>query len=119
MLSDLGAQVDRVAAFLDTALAPEQRSEVIRKSGFAYMKEHEEYFEMSPPSFFSMASGSYFASGRANRDQDTGPAERDRIFAYCREKLAGSLYPLDRFYPDVAGASQDHARRPSAGTSGG
>jgi hypothetical protein len=119
MLSDLGAQVDRVAAFLDTALAPEQRSEVIRKSGFAYMKEHEEYFEMSPPSFFSMASGSYFASGRADRDQDTGSAERERILAYCREELAGSRYPLDRFYPDVAGTSQNHPRRPSAGTIGG
>ncbi len=103
MLSDLGAQVDRVAAFLDTALAPDERSEVIRKSQFAYMKEREEYFEMASPTYFSMAGGSYFASGRADRDQDVGPAERERIMAYCRKQLAGSHYPLGRFYPDVAG----------------
>jgi hypothetical protein len=103
MLSDLGAQVDRVAAFLDAPLAKEQAGEVTRKSRFAYMKEHEESFEMTAPTYFSMASGSYFASGRADRDQDVGPAERDRIIAFCRERLAGSRYPLEQFYPDVAG----------------
>lgn len=103
MLSDLGAQVDRVAAFLDTTLAPDETSEVIRKSRFAHMKEHEESFEMSAPGYFSMADGSFFASGRADRDQDVGPPERERIIAYCRKQLAGSRYPLGRFYPDVVG----------------
>ncbi len=102
MLSDLGAEVDRVATFLDTDLSSEERSEVIRKSRFDYMKENEEYFEMTAPNYFSMGGGTYFASGRVDRHQDIGAAERERIHAYCRTKLTGSRYPLDRFYSDVA-----------------
>lgn len=102
MLSDLGSEVDRVAAFLDTKLTPEQRSEVIRKSRFDYMKQHEEVFEMTPPTFFTLGGGSYLASGRADRHQDIGARERDRINAFCRSELAGRAYPLAQFYPDVA-----------------
>ncbi len=103
MLEDLGAQVDRVAAFLDTTPTPDERSEVIRKSRFAYMKEHEEVFEMAAPNYFSMAGGSFFTSGKADRVKDVGPVEREYIHAYCRKQMAGSAYPLGRFYPDVAG----------------
>lgn len=103
MLDDLGAAVDQVAAFLETSLEPEERAAVVRKSGYDYMKANEELFEMSPPTYFSVLGGSHFESGKKERDRDVGPAERDRIVAFCRERLKDSPYPLARFYPDVAG----------------
>jgi len=102
MLADLGTQVDAVAAFLGVELLADERAAVVRKCGFAYMKEHEEVFEMTPPSYFSMRGGSYFASGKAERVHDVGPEATARIGAFCRERLAGAAYPLERFYPDVA-----------------
>ena len=47
MLEDLAGAVDRVAEFLEVDLLPDERAEVIRKSGYGYMKEHEEVFEMA------------------------------------------------------------------------
>ena len=104
MLADLGAQIDRVAEFLDVELDATERSEVVRKSEFGYMKENEEVFEMTPPNFFSIDNGAYLASGRADRDRDASLAQRERIHAFCRERLKGAKYPLGEFYPEVAEA---------------
>ena len=103
MLDNLPGAVDQVAAFLETPLTPEERAEVVRRSGYDYMKANEEVFEMSAPSYFSVLGGSYFKSGKKTRHRDVGPAERDRIHAFVRERLVGKSYPLGRFYPDVAG----------------
>jgi len=74
---------------------------VVEKSGFAYMKAHETRFEMAPPNFFSVHSGSFFVSGSAQRGKDVGPGEQERILAFCRERLQGSSYPAADFYPDL------------------
>jgi hypothetical protein len=102
MLADLPGAVDRVAAFLDAPLAPSERDEVVRKSGFAYMKAHENRFEMAPPTPFEVG-GSFLKSGRGDRGEDVGPAERERILAFCRERLRGAAYPAARFYPQLGG----------------
>jgi Sulfotransferase domain len=101
MLADLPAAVDRVAVFLETPLEPAERAAVARKAGFAYMKAHEDRFEMAPPTPFS-AEGSFLKSGRADRGRDISPAERERIVTFCRERLRGSPYPVERFYPELA-----------------
>jgi len=102
MLGDLDGAVGLVAAFLDVALSDAERAEVVRKSSYAYMKENEELFEMSPPSLLQNDSGlSFFQSGKKDRAGILGDADRERIAAFCRERLAGSPYPLARFYPDV------------------
>jgi hypothetical protein len=104
MLDDLDATVAQVSAFLDVDLTQDERIEVARKSGYDYMKTHEEYFEMSPPSLLSeqAASLSFFQSGKADRDRSLSDADRARIASFCRERLKDSPYPLERFYPDVA-----------------
>jgi hypothetical protein len=101
MLDDLPGVVDRVAGFLGVALAPAEREAVVRKSGFEYMKANEEVFEMAPPSFLTEPGGSFFVSGRRERRSDVGPAERERILAFCRERLRAGRYPAARFYPEL------------------
>ncbi len=103
MLEDLPGAVDRVAAHLSVDLTPGQRAAVVRKSGFDFMKTNEDLFEMTPPNFFSVAGGSFFVSGRRERNRDVGPAERERILAFCRERLRDASYPAARFYPDLKG----------------
>ena len=71
------------------------------KSGFAFMKAHEERFEMAPPTPFSDPQVSFLKSGRSDRHTDVGPGERARVLAFCRERLRGSPYPAGRYYPDL------------------
>jgi hypothetical protein len=101
MLADLPATVDRVAGFLGVSLTAEERAEVVRKSGFDFMKRHEERFSMAPPTPFSVA-GEFLRSGKADRDADVLARERETIVAFCRERLRGAAYPAARFYPDIA-----------------
>jgi hypothetical protein len=103
MLDDLDATVGQVAAFLDVDLTPAERAEVVRKSDYKYMKQHEEHFEMAPPSLVQADDGtSFFQSGKKDRDRALSDADRARIAAFCRERLMSSPYPLEQFYPDVA-----------------
>jgi aryl sulfotransferase len=104
MLDDLPAAVEQVSKFLEVDLLPAEHAEVVRKSGYDYMKAHEEVFEMSPPSFLTRDEGSFLQSGRKDRDQLIEEAQRTRIARFCRERLEGASYPLARFYPDVADA---------------
>lgn len=101
MLEDLKGVVHRVADFLEVpTLSAEEWAEIVRKSGFAYMKENEEVFEMAPPSPLA-STGSFLASGSREREKQGCDAERDRILAFCRERLRGASYPAERFYPDL------------------
>lgn len=101
MTRDLGAVVDRVATFLDVELTAAERQRVADRCSFEYMKNHEEFFEMAPPTMFSVAGGQFMASGKEKRHEDVKPAVRERILAYCREALTRSAYPAARFYPDL------------------
>ncbi|RMD85419.1 MAG: sulfotransferase domain-containing protein [Candidatus Dadabacteria bacterium] len=103
MRDDLREAVRRVARFLEEPLSPEELDRVVAKADYAYMKAHEEAFEMSPPTPFSVA-GDFMKSGRRDRYRDASPAERRRIIEYCRAELAGSSYPAARFYPELAPA---------------
>ena len=98
-LDDLGAAVDQVARLLDVELNSAERAAVVEKSGYAYMKANTEGFEMAAPTFFS-EGGDFFVSGNRAREQGAGPAERDRIFVFCREALHGASYPLAHYYAD-------------------
>ena len=101
MKRDLPAVIRRVAAFLDVTLTDAERTRVAEKCSFSYMKAHEEQFEMMPPNF--LASGdTFFKSGSLKRHESVAPAHKARIQSFCRERLAGTGYPLAKFYPDVA-----------------
>ncbi|MGE3956199.1 MAG: sulfotransferase domain-containing protein [Vicinamibacterales bacterium] len=102
MVRDFGPVLDRITTFLGHSLTPEERAQVIERTSFRYMKEHEEAFEMAPPSMFSVAAGQFLASGRERRHEDVTPEIKARIVDYCRKELAGAEYPAARFYPDLA-----------------
>lgn len=103
MLADPGVAVDRLSEFLDVPLSDDERHAVLAKSSFDFMKSHEHWFEMSPPTAFSVHDGrSFFESGRRDRERGGDEAERDRILRFCRERLRGGRYPAGRFYPDLA-----------------
>ena len=103
MTRDLGAVVDRVAEFLGVGLRPAERERIMEKCSFKYMKDHEESFEMAPPTMFSVSGGEFMASGKEKRHEDVTPVVRERIIAYCRETLMASAYPAGRFYSDLVG----------------
>lgn len=103
MKKDLAGVVRKVAQFLGVGLSEDELKKVVEKSDFEYMKDKEEVFEMSPPNMFSV-SGTYFKSGQANRKVDISDAEKQRILRFCKERLAGRSYPVEKFYPDVAQA---------------
>jgi len=105
MLEDLPGVVDRVADHLGVALTPDEHRAVVDKSRFDWMRAREEVFEMAPPSLFSeLDSRRFLQSGSRSRENELGEADRRRILTFCRERLAGSSYPVERFYPDVAHA---------------
>jgi hypothetical protein len=110
MKKDLGAVVDRVASFLGCDLTPDEQRRVAERCSFEYMKRHEEFFEMAPPTMFSAYGGEFMASGKAARHDDVTLEVRERIAEYCRHALQGRAYPAERFYPDLAVAANAEAR---------
>lgn len=101
MKSDFAAARDRVAGFLGYTLTSEERKSVDEKCSFKYMSDHEEWFEMSPPTMFSVVEGTFLPSGKASRHGDVTDAIRQRILDYCEHALRGHTYPASRFYPDL------------------
>ena len=102
MTRDFGAVLDRVAVFLGCTLSAEERRLITGKCSFQYMKDHEEVFEMAPPTMFSVRGGEYLKSGKESRHEDVTPDIRQQILAYCRSSLAGGSYPASAFYKDLA-----------------
>jgi hypothetical protein len=101
MSKDFPTVLDRLARFLGYALTDAEKQRVTEKCSFAYMKAHEEFFEMAPPTMFSVAGGRFLASGKTARHEDVTPVIRDRVLQYCRTALRSSPYPTGRFYPDL------------------
>ena len=102
MKADLAHIVDQVAEFLGIpALSDEERSEVVRKSGFAYMQEHRDAFEMHPPHILA-TDARLFVRGTADRHRDVPQDTRERVSAWCAAQMKGGAYPLSDRYPDVA-----------------
>jgi Sulfotransferase domain len=101
MKKDFAGVRDRVARFLDSELAPDEHDLVTSRCSFKYMKDHEELFEMAPPTMFSAAGGEFLASGKESRQDDVTPAVSAQIVRYCRQALHASDYPARRYYPDL------------------
>jgi hypothetical protein len=101
MIRDFAGVRARVEQFLGYTLTADERRLVTDKCSFQYMKDHEELFEMAPPTMFSVAGGEYLKSGKELRHEDVTPAIRQQILAYCRTALRQSPYPAGRFYPDL------------------
>ena len=102
MKADFSTVRDRVADFLGYCLMPNEKERITEKCRFQYMRDHEEWFDMAPPTMFSVVGGGFMASGKASRHEDVTPEIRRRLLDYCRDALRGSDYPAGRFYPDLA-----------------
>jgi len=101
---DLAGGIRRVAAFLGFPLTNAQVAKIADKASFVYMSEHEEKFEMFAPNLFSVSTPEhirYMQSGALDRYKDIDQAERERILAFCRQRLAQASYPVWQFYPDI------------------
>jgi hypothetical protein len=103
MKQDFASVRLRVEQFLGCELTAEERQRVDARCSFAYMKDHEEFFEMAPPTMFSAEGGEFLPSGRESGTDDVTPAIRGQIVEYCRRMLAGKAYPAAHFYTDLAG----------------
>jgi hypothetical protein len=101
MKKDFAAVRERIERFLGVELTARERERVDERCSFQYMKDHEEFFEMAPPTMFSAEGGEFLASGRESRKDDVTPAIGTLIAEYCRRSLAGKEYPAQRFYPDL------------------
>lgn len=102
MKRDLPAVIRQVAGFL--GMKPLTEAEVGRiaeKTGFKYMQDHQEAFEMHPPHLLA-TNAELFVRGSADRHKDVPDDVRSRIAAWSVRELAGSSYPLATRYPDVA-----------------
>jgi hypothetical protein len=101
MSRDFAETLDHVAGFLGYRLTADEKRRITEKCSFRFMSEHEEMFEMAPPTMFSVSRGRFLASGRLRRHDDVKPAVRQRIAEYCGRALSESDYPVHRFYPDL------------------
>ncbi len=97
---NLRSVIVRVAEFLNCELTDSEISKILTKCSFSYMKEHEEWFEMTPPTLFS-AQNTFFKSGSAKRHQSVDISHQKKISDFCTNKLKNSSYPLSHFYSDI------------------
>ncbi len=102
MKRDFAAARDRVARFLGYVLTPDEQRHIDARCSFQYMHDHEEWFDMAPPTMFSVTGGRFLASGKESRYDDVTPEVRRHVLDYCRSALIGSAYPAGQFYRDLA-----------------
>ena len=97
MRADLGAAVDKIAAFLEVQLTPEERAAVVERSSFAYMKRIERKFE-APGAPWSKSTGSMMRRGESGASGELITRDQQlRIDDYWRAELEriGCDFPYD------------------------
>ena len=100
MKKDPISVIEKVSTFMEQDLELREIADVLNKSSFEYMKQHEQHFEMVPPNLFSV-HGTYFKSGKLDRDKDVSEEARQKIVSFCIKRLANRSFPISRFYPDI------------------
>ena len=97
MRADLGAAVDKIAAFLEVQLTPEERAAVVERSSFAYMKRIEHKFE-APGAPWANSTGSMMRRGESGASGELITRDQQRrIDDYWRSELEriGCDFPYD------------------------
>jgi Sulfotransferase domain len=101
MKKDLPGVVHRVADFLGIRnLGHEEIAAIVEKTGFRYMQQHKDAFEMNPPHLLQ-TDAELFVRGSADRHKDVPADAKQRIAEWCRREMEESDYPLAAMYPDV------------------
>jgi hypothetical protein len=110
MKKDLAGTVDKIAGLLNVTLDASQRSEVIRKCEFDYMKSKESCF--APPRMAVLtgkARGKMIRSGKTgDADNFLTPTQRDAIDTLMRSELErlGSEFPYEALFMQPSGLSR-------------
>jgi hypothetical protein len=104
MKKDLAGIVREVAAFLGVApLSDEETARVVEKTGFRYMQQNKDAFEMNPPHILQ-TDAELFVRGTADRHKDVPEDVRQRLSAWVVDEMKDSDYPLATRYPDLTSA---------------
>ncbi len=101
MKKDLPETVRKIAAFLKIELTPDEFAEVVRKSGFAYMKQIEKKFETGMIMPWSKPEGALVRRGeRGVSNELLTPEQQWRIDEYWRGELKrlGCDFPYDEAF---------------------
>ncbi|MBL8960515.1 MAG: sulfotransferase domain-containing protein [Gemmatimonadetes bacterium] len=101
MKKDLGAVVRQVATFLGVRdLTDAEVANIVHKTSFAYMQEHQDNFEMHPPHILQ-TNAELFVAGTADRYKNVPAEIRSQVAAWVVREMADSDFPLKERYPDV------------------
>jgi hypothetical protein len=68
------------------------------------MQDNQSSFEMQPPHILQ-SRAKLFVSGSAERHRDIPEDVRLRVSSWAARELAGTGFPLEKAYPDVAAAN--------------
>ncbi|PKF48992.1 sulfotransferase domain-containing protein [Enterovibrio nigricans] len=109
--ADPKSVIRMIADFLNVTLTEDEFQKVLAKADFSYMREREEYFEMTQPSVNTVMSKTHFFNGgKSNRHKEVQAHERAQINQFVSEYLADSPYPLAEHYPDVTSSEQENPK---------
>ncbi|MCB9761089.1 MAG: sulfotransferase domain-containing protein [Alphaproteobacteria bacterium] len=102
--ADPAAALERIAAFTDTPLSPELKASVLERSGFAWMKAHEDRFMPVLPHWRGAPGTMLRAGKRGGAREMLDDAQRAQIDATMRARLLelGSDLPYDALFGERA-----------------
>lgn len=101
MTRNLPGVVRQVVDFLGVApLTDAELARVVEKCGFAYMRDHQNLFEMLPPNVLQ-TNAALFIRGTADRHKDVPPETRRRILSWAATEMMGSSFLAAGAYPDL------------------
>ena len=101
MKRDAHGAVRRIAEFMGVDLTPSELAEVVKRSSFAYMKEHESRFNPGHVVPWGEAGGYMMRRGERGSSSELLTAELERrIDDACRARLVelGCDFPYDRAF---------------------
>lgn len=101
MKKDLPATVTRIAEFLKIDLSSDEHAEVVRKSGFGYMKQIQDKFETGMILPWSKPEGAIIRRGATGKSDELLTAEQQkRIDDHWRAELErlGCDFPYDKAF---------------------
>jgi hypothetical protein len=106
MRADLPATVDKIASFMGVVLEPAERTAVIERSTFEYMKAIGHKFD-SPGAPWGKPAGSMMRRGKSGGSAELlSPEQQRRIDEYWRAELArlDCDFPYDEAFAPAAGS---------------
>ena len=98
---DFAHELEKINQFLELPeLTASQLKLISDNCTFQKMKQHAEFFEMSPPHLFQQHER-FFVSGRVNRHRDLSEQTGKKIWTWCKNRLAEKSLDIDDLYSET------------------